>query len=93
MTHLSAVVLQDLAHHRDRHLAQVTRDPLLLREGMLWDVAMVPRTQNSPLHHKNPPLRGTWEHPGGTHSFLSLTLQTHWLPKSISGCSAWGWPG
>lgn len=47
ITHHSAVVLQDLAHHGHRHLAQVTREPLLLRERTRQDVATAPRPSAS----------------------------------------------
>lgn len=72
LTHLSAVVLQDLAHHGDHHLAQVTRDPLLLRKRTRWDAATAPghppthtlAPQILTLHPQNSPLVGIWEYPG-----------------------------
>lgn len=73
MTHLSAVVLQDLAHGRDRHLAQVTRDPLLLRKGTRQDDATAPGPppflpESQPFIPKAPP-KGHLGVSRGTHPF------------------------
>lgn len=50
MTHLGAVVLQDLPHRGDHHLAQVARDPFLPRQGTHQDAAVAPRPPASSPH-------------------------------------------
>lgn len=50
MTHLGAVVLQDLPHRGDHHLAQVARDPFLPRQGTRQDAAVAPRPPASSPH-------------------------------------------
>lgn len=77
VTHLSAVVLQDLAHHRDCHLAQVTWDSLLLREGQsgcchsTQTHHLLLRSQARPASDppRNTPPRDTWEYPGASILF------------------------